>query len=225
VQTSLSDNPIRCDLARDARGALDEDLYCLTCGYNLRGLVGDPIRCPECGAANDLGTALIPAARIREALERMETAPTGCVAAAVIAATVVASRLLTAAPAFAVSCGLLYLCGCGWWLGYAKMKAGYADQPGWRRVLLDFHLTTLLFLSGIPATMIAYWICAKPVNQFPDGLAVTTFLLSIPLAWLGLHRYRHTRERIAAMQRDRAVQLARDTLRKSLQTPRRFRNS
>jgi arginyl-tRNA synthetase len=28
---------------------LDRDLYCPTCGYNLRGLSGDPIRCPECG--------------------------------------------------------------------------------------------------------------------------------------------------------------------------------
>jgi hypothetical protein len=29
--------------------ALDRHLYCLTCGYNLRGLSGDPLRCPECG--------------------------------------------------------------------------------------------------------------------------------------------------------------------------------
>ena len=28
------------------------DLYCLRCGYNLRGLPGDLIRCPECGRQN-----------------------------------------------------------------------------------------------------------------------------------------------------------------------------
>lgn len=26
----------------------DIDLYCLQCGYNLRGQSGDPRRCPEC---------------------------------------------------------------------------------------------------------------------------------------------------------------------------------
>ena len=34
--------------APDTPPALDEDLYCFTCGYNLRGLPGDPVRCPEC---------------------------------------------------------------------------------------------------------------------------------------------------------------------------------
>ena len=32
---------------------IDEDLYCLSCGYNVRGLTGNPIRCPECGDSND----------------------------------------------------------------------------------------------------------------------------------------------------------------------------
>ena len=27
---------------------VDEDLHCFNCGYNLRGLSGDPRRCPEC---------------------------------------------------------------------------------------------------------------------------------------------------------------------------------
>ncbi len=29
--------------------ALDRDAFCPGCGYNVRGLAGDPIRCPECG--------------------------------------------------------------------------------------------------------------------------------------------------------------------------------
>lgn len=28
------------------------DLYCYACGYNLRGLSGKRIRCPECGVNN-----------------------------------------------------------------------------------------------------------------------------------------------------------------------------
>jgi len=35
-------SPIKAD------ASIDIDLYCLECGYNLRGLSGDPVRCPEC---------------------------------------------------------------------------------------------------------------------------------------------------------------------------------
>ncbi|MEX0744947.1 MAG: hypothetical protein WD118_05040 [Phycisphaeraceae bacterium] len=34
---------------------LHGDLPCLGCQYNLRGLVGPVVKCPECGHANDLG--------------------------------------------------------------------------------------------------------------------------------------------------------------------------
>ncbi|MEW6198948.1 MAG: hypothetical protein AB1601_09825 [Planctomycetota bacterium] len=32
-----------------ADDSLDRDLFCPTCDFNLRGLLGDPICCPECG--------------------------------------------------------------------------------------------------------------------------------------------------------------------------------
>ena len=47
----------------DAHAPLDIDLYCLNCGYNLRGLPGDPIRCPECGQSSSI--AVLRAARRR----------------------------------------------------------------------------------------------------------------------------------------------------------------
>lgn len=221
MQTPLHNNPIRYDLARDARGALDEDLYCLTCGYNLRGLFGDPVRCPECGSDNDLGTVLIPAGLIRDALARMESAPTGCIAAFVAAATIVGLLLLGAGLTLAFVGPALLACACGWWFGYRRMKTGYENTPGWRGILLDFHLTTLLFLSGIPFVVIAYWLFDKPIRDFPEGLAFLAVLASVPLAMLGLRRYERARERIALMQRDRAVRLARETLRKSLRARRR----
>lgn len=37
------------DWRLDPTSEIDFDLFCLTCGYNLRGLRGDPVRCPECG--------------------------------------------------------------------------------------------------------------------------------------------------------------------------------
>ena len=38
----------------DADGRIDQDLPCLKCGYNLRGLRDDG-ECPDCG--NDVGNA------------------------------------------------------------------------------------------------------------------------------------------------------------------------
>ncbi len=41
----------------------DPHFLCATCGYDLHGLNGDPIRCPECGAANDLDALRRPSRR------------------------------------------------------------------------------------------------------------------------------------------------------------------
>ncbi|QDU34080.1 hypothetical protein KS4_21420 [Poriferisphaera corsica] len=38
----------------DKRWLLSGDLPCLGCGYNLRGLIGPVVQCPECGNGNDL---------------------------------------------------------------------------------------------------------------------------------------------------------------------------
>lgn len=37
-----------------------DDTHCLRCGYNLRGLPGDPIRCPECGHDNTVADLRLP---------------------------------------------------------------------------------------------------------------------------------------------------------------------
>src|SRR5262249_22782403 len=60
------------------------DLYCLACGYNLRGLSGDPRRCPECGHLNPVGDLMVPASEIAKQLTAMETIPVVCVSAIVV---------------------------------------------------------------------------------------------------------------------------------------------
>ena len=47
-------------------GAYHHDTPCPACGYNLRGLTGDPLRCPECGAETTR-------ARLAELHGQMET--------------------------------------------------------------------------------------------------------------------------------------------------------
>lgn len=53
---------------------LETDLYCMRCGYNLRGLSGDPIRCPECGKANEIETVIETAPLVTAHIERIESA-------------------------------------------------------------------------------------------------------------------------------------------------------
>ncbi len=64
-----------------ADGSLDRDLFCPTCDFNLRGLPGDPIRCPECGQYS-AATPLDDAARrvIEERIRRAHRLAGACLA-------------------------------------------------------------------------------------------------------------------------------------------------
>ena len=65
---------------------IDFDLLCEGCGYNLRGLSGDVIRCPECAQVNVVADiAEIPESLIAAWLRRAEAAPLVCVAAILFA--------------------------------------------------------------------------------------------------------------------------------------------
>ncbi len=49
----------------------DIDVYCLNCGYNLRGLSGDPVRCPECFSEASRQELRYPLRLIRQRARRM----------------------------------------------------------------------------------------------------------------------------------------------------------
>src|SRR5580765_9026435 len=46
--------------------SLAEHKACLHCGYDLFGLDGDPIQCPECGESNALADLAVPVRRRRD---------------------------------------------------------------------------------------------------------------------------------------------------------------
>jgi len=178
---------------RDPHGALDEDLYCLTCGYNLRGLSGDPVRCPECGAFNDLGTVRLPATAIRAALRDMESSPTFCVACAVAFAAF-SPLLFTGISAVALFAAVAMICMIGGWLAaFREMRRDYDDRPGWKSILLQYH----------------------------GAMALCLTILLLPV---GLGFYFETRRRIITMQRDKAVRVARDTIRNAMRNERAARS-
>ena len=123
------------------------ELYCLTCGYNLRGLSGDPVRCPECGELNDLGSVHIPANLIKRALLNMETAPTLCTACAL--ATIILVALLTMTPwkssvgTVSLPVALAFL----WWMSPSFARTVFGAKQGRRASIL--HLTITLALCTV----------------------------------------------------------------------------
>ncbi|RJP42460.1 MAG: hypothetical protein C4547_00525 [Phycisphaerales bacterium] len=198
-------------------GVIDEDLYCLTCGYNLRGLSGDPVRCPECGESNDLGTVRIPAPMIGLALHNLETAPTMSVVGSIMmcgGALAIISGFLARQPCPAA----FALIGCGggmallaWALDATRRAC--QEHPAWRRIVLDFHLITFL-CAGVPVVL----GCIAAAARLP--LAVVPIPALISLVW-GLRMYPPAVQRRHQLQRDTAVRVAAETLRRRFHRPRR----
>ena len=135
----------------------DRDLYCLECGYNLRGLSGDPRRCPECGHDNPLNDIELPAGLIKAQLRKMETAQTGCVFAAAgvglfswlgvyFARTGVGEDDLDKQVlCWAAAVGSLLA-----WMAAAGLFRAYCDrQKAWTRALWGYHWRSAVVIAVI----------------------------------------------------------------------------
>ena len=205
-------------------GAIDEDLYCMTCGYNLRGLSGDPVRCPECGGLNSLGVIAVPATYIRSALRHMETAPTLGVAFALGAGVCVLLAGLLPWPMLLYPIAPGVALAAMWWATFRHTKRSFAAQAGWGRIVLDFHIAAVLIdLPVVPLTVAVYvghpqsgsgpsWPGPSWSLYLFVALAVASFL-AIP--W-GLRIYHAARRRLTTMQHEAAVRIAREVIHRQL---------
>ncbi len=221
---NTNDDPTAVAAKTGPTSAIDEDLYCLTCGYNLRGLSGDPVRCPECGQFNDLETMRFPAATIRYAMRQIETAPTLCVLGTCLVVMggglVAVFRLLpTALPAAgatrlsALCIGLAAVGLVVLYVGYTRTRRAFEDRAGWQRILRDFHLTTLL-CTAAPVVGVLAGRGLKWAVEGREGSAVVWFGFAAAMASIaaGLWVYYAARSRLRSIQADVAVHIARKEL-------------
>ncbi len=201
-------------------GTIDENIYCLNCGYNLRGLSGDPVRCPECGSDNQLGDVILPAEYITDALKKLESAPTACVSAVLMIIPLITLSLAAEWPIRIVWLGLAVAAGVRWTAKYRSFAATLSDRISARSIIVQFHLIALLCVAAIS-------ILTLTVNSRAFGLPAVTknfqygpLFGSALLIGIGLLLYRRMQIKRRLVQRETAVRIAREMLRKELTGPR-----
>ena len=198
---------------------IDEDLFCLTCGYNLRGLTGDPVRCPECGEDNDLGDCAIPARFIQQALEQMEGVLVRCLSCAAV--VLFCGTVVLLAPGTLKVFGVLGGFFLGVWLLVLRMARQYlAAQAGWGWLLFEFHLAFVLGSLVLPISLMKGLPMGRPLLStlgLPGSLALVIAGLA---AMVGMKIHFGARTRLGELRREEAVRIAREMLRTRLRAPR-----
>jgi hypothetical protein len=215
------------------------DLYCLECGYNLRGLSGDPVRCPECGYRNPIGDVELPADQIRKQLREMETAPTISVAALLV--------LLPMAPCWVVLIADGALMGPGLEcptlatvvalfllvVGVAQFRASCMERPGWLAALVRYQVVSLLLAGSLLAfIVIGVDFLSEPAWLWGRGArdpwacatgAVVFLAVAAGVLWGVRPVHRWLKAPMERLQRQVAVRIARDRIRREMSRRRRFR--
>ncbi len=203
---------------------LNRNLYCLGCGYNLRGLSGDPRRCPECGKLNAMADLKVPADRINKALRRLQTGPalSTCAVAALIVWLLPTLYVMIfpfsgySSPPLSIwiflmsSIVLAVVC---WVVGVFMFRSSCGARPDWVIVLATFHLYgTLVAASGIAAIAALLWCAFVVKASLPvvPGLQIAgSGLFIVACAFTGRWLYGRAKAIIAPLQRECAARLAR----------------
>ncbi len=218
----------------DDAALADIDLYCLNCGYNLRGHTGDPRRCPECGENNPVGELLLPAELIRAQFEKMETGPVMCVVGVLIgipvALAILWSTIRLGRLGFlnAFTGVILLMCAALWWSGAARFRKSCLDKPAWTDVLLRFHVLavglSLLILLATPfgALLLVAPLCSLfgiSSRSFETTGWIALMPVSLAALYFGYVRfYPALRASMDELQREVAVTIARDVRRRQIRT-------
>lgn len=216
----------------------DVDLYCLECGYNLRGLSGDPRRCPECGYDNPVGAIELPADIIRKQLRRMETAPALCVGAVLCLTPFVLilalSRWVYLGNEILISVLSISVLGlAAWTWSAARFRSSCRASPGWFAALLRYHVCglglTALVLGVIIGGVWSLQASTGPARNpsamvgFLGGLALIAAIVALVIGFVGVRLHRWLKAAMEPLQREVAVTLARERTRRELARGRRRR--
>lgn len=206
----------------------DIELYCVQCGYNLRGLSGEPRRCPECFYLNPVGEAELSAEIISAQLRRMETAPALCVGSVLLAAVFGIPGAVIALeswdPAALSCCGVPFAAAVIVWFGaMTDFASSCLGKPGWFRALMRYHFYGLVMSLVIVIAVAAAAFGGVLVVRSSPELVLWMVLLLVLIGWLvprgARWGHRKAKETMEPMQREVAVTLARQRIRRALARP------
>lgn len=208
--------------------AEDIDLYCLKCGYNLRGLSGDPRRCPECGGLNAMELLLAKPGERKERPSDIETGLALSVGAMLVAIPCVWVEItlrLYSAPSDPTGCFDLTLLACiGTWLfGVLAFRDGCGKKSAWLGLLIRYYAVAFSAVAGIVAIVTVGHMAAY-ASVDPRG-GVTLLHLGILAAlsvglFMGLAGirtvHRSLRKRLELLRREALIEIERERLRREL---------
>jgi hypothetical protein len=201
------------------------DLYCLTCGNNLRGLSGDPVRCPECGGSNPIGVVDVPTDFTAAQVHRLDDDLNMSMVALLIAVPLQACfwGLLLVLRGHALWLGIPAFVPVAYWVaGCNHVRRTCRARPGWMRALVMYHLWRLLqILAGIPfVAALAYAVVHRNdvLRAFWTRIAAAVALSAAAFLLVVLIRWSNARARapLHRLQRDFAVTAAREEIRRRL---------
>jgi hypothetical protein len=160
--------------------AIEIDLYCLHCGYNLRGLSGDPVRCPECGYRFAVADLLCPPKAVARRLRRMSRRAWSCVLCTLAFLFLLSVSLASREPGPGV-CAFV-LGPLLWGIGLTEFKNSCVSEPGWSRALLRFHVGAVLALLVVAAPCaivgLAVWSIRQPLGEILYKALILTAVIS-----------------------------------------------
>lgn len=159
---------------------LNVDLPCNGCRYNLRGLTGDPVRCPECGALTPVLRVSLTPSDLAAYLRRMESALTASLLLPVAVLGTAASAVLVPAgggclPIFGmVLLSVLFIAGPLRFSGLCESRPSEILVVGqsvvwaslWRYVLGASALSVLA-LAPVGSALVWVYLYESWLSRYP----------------------------------------------------------
>jgi hypothetical protein len=168
-------------------GAAAVDLYCLHCGYNLRGIDGDERRCSECGQFNRVGDMMVPAAMIRAELSRTETAlalGAGCAAVILLAFLVGVAELIESGAIRGARPLIIAapVAAALWMVALTRSQKTCDELADWKPVFVRYQILATVSLTcmallpfGLRYPKLANWSFASRFLIAPGPILVTRY--------------------------------------------------